>query len=100
LSLAKKGAFIGWLWGRPADIFLGYEDQESEMTKAQQTREPRYRVFKGKGSRTPAFTTNWKFLSDAYVRYRCQNYGRIEKLVSGQYKTILEMAYGIRYSNN
>jgi len=56
------------------------------MTKAQQTREPRYRVFKGKGSRTPAFTTNWKFLADAYVSYRCPNYGRIEKLVSGQYK--------------
>ena len=49
------------------------------MTKAQQTREPRYRVFKGKGSRTPAFTTNWKFLANAYVRYR----GKIRPLKTG-----------------
>ena len=72
----------------------------SEMTKAQRTRQPRYRVFKGKGSQRPAFSTNWKFLAKAYVRYRCQNYGCIEKLVSGQYETILEMAYGIRPANN
>jgi hypothetical protein len=72
----------------------------SEKTKAQQTRHTRYRVFKGKGSRIPAFSTNWKFLAEAYVRYRCRNYGRIEKLISGRYDTVLEMAYEIRPANN
>ena len=70
------------------------------MTKAPQTLQPRYRVFKGKGSQRPVFSTNWKFLAEAYVRYRCRNYSRIEKLVSGRYETVLEMAYGIRPANN
>jgi hypothetical protein len=70
------------------------------MTDTQKKREPRYRVSKGKGSLTPAFFTNWKFLAEAYARYRCQNYGRIEKLVSGQYTPILEWGYAIRPSYN
>jgi len=70
------------------------------MSKTQETRRPRYRVFKGKGSQTPAFSTNWKILAEAYVRYRCRNYGRIEKFVSGRNETVLEMAYGIRPANN
>jgi hypothetical protein len=71
-----------------------------EMTKPQETRRSQYRVFKSKGSQTPAFSTNWKLLAEAYARYRCQNYGRIEKLVSGQYTTILEWGYAVRPSYN
>jgi hypothetical protein len=70
------------------------------MTKAQQTWQPRYRVFKGKGSQTPAFSTNWKFLAEAYARFRCKNYARIEKLVGDQYTTILEWGYAVRPSYN
>jgi hypothetical protein len=84
---------------RPLKTFSKASKVTTGMTDTQRTRQTHYRVFKGKGSRTPAFSTNWKFLAEAYARYRCQNYGRIEKLVSG-YETILEMGYGIRPTNN
>ena len=61
---------------------------------------PKYRVFKGKGSQTPAFSNNWKFLAQCYGSYACKNYARIEKFVSGKYETVSESAYAIRHSDN
>jgi hypothetical protein len=61
---------------------------------------PKYRVFKAKGSQTPALSTNWKFLAQCYASYACKNYARIEKFVAGKYETVSEMAYAIRPSNN
>src|SRR5271165_5453534 len=69
-------------------------------TVRQESRRPRYRVFKGKGSRIAAFSTNWKFLAEAYMHCRCKNYGRVEKLVSDHYETVLEWAYGIHPDYN
>ena len=76
------------------------QDHDQKMTKTQKTREPRYRVFKGKGSERPIFSTNWKFLAEGYARYRCQNYGRVEKLVNGHYTTILEWGYAVQSNYN
>jgi hypothetical protein len=70
------------------------------MTKAQETRRPRYRFFKGQGSGKPTFSTNWKFLAEAYARCRCQNYGRVEKLVGDRYTTILEWGYAVQSNYN
>ena len=61
---------------------------------------PKYRVFKGKGSQTPAFSTNWKFLAQCYVSYARKNHARIEKFVAGKYETVSESAYAIRHSDN
>jgi hypothetical protein len=61
---------------------------------------PKYRVFKGESSQTPAFSTNWKFLAQCYASYACKNYARIEKSVAGKYVTVSEMAYAIPDSNN
>jgi hypothetical protein len=74
-------------------------------TFSQDTRtlQARYRIFKSKGfrgARRAAFATSSKLLAEVYFNHRCPDYGRIEKLINGKYKTVAEKAYGIRHADN
>jgi hypothetical protein len=53
-----------------------------------------------RGARRAAFATNSKLLAEVYFNHRCPDYGRIEKLIKGKYKTVAEKAYGIRHADN
>src|SRR6516225_4524143 len=47
----------------------------------------KYRVFKGKGSQTPAFSTNWKFLAQCYASYGLPSSSRFPTSSPGSWPT-------------